>query len=107
MLAAIALALSFGAVLTFTAANLSATAQEAFGGVLSVVAVAFVTAMVFWMPAGPHLLRRDQGEGDRSRRHGRGRPDADLVPRGGPRRPGGTALFLWTTARAAGGSSGP
>jgi high-affinity iron transporter len=46
VLAAIALAMSFGAVLTFTAASLSATAQEAFGGTLSMIAVAFVTAMV-------------------------------------------------------------
>src|SRR5437870_7183106 len=45
VLAAVAVAMSFGAVLTFTAANLSATAQEAFGGALSVIAVAFVTAM--------------------------------------------------------------
>ena len=41
--------MSFGAVLTFTAASMSGTAQEAFGGTLSVMAVAFVTAMVFWM----------------------------------------------------------
>ncbi|MFI7406201.1 FTR1 family protein [Streptomyces sp. NPDC049541] len=49
VLAAVALAMSFGAVLTFTAASLSATAQEAFGGTLSLIAVAFVTAMVFSM----------------------------------------------------------
>jgi len=49
VLAAIAMSMSFGAILTFTAANLSTSAQEAFGGTLSVIAVAFVTAMVFWM----------------------------------------------------------
>src|SRR6202022_3154315 len=49
VLAAVAMSMSFGAILTFTAANLSATAQETFAGTLSVIAVAFVTAMVFWM----------------------------------------------------------
>lgn len=59
VLAAISLALSFGAVLTFTAASLSATAQEAFGGALSVVAVGFVTAMVFWMRRSARTLSRE------------------------------------------------
>ncbi|WP_372487976.1 FTR1 family protein [Streptomyces guryensis] len=44
VLAAVTLAMSFGAILTFTAASLSATAQEAFGGTLSLIAVAFVTS---------------------------------------------------------------
>lgn len=44
VLAAVGLAMSFGAVLTSTAASLSATAQEAFDGTLGLIAVAFVTA---------------------------------------------------------------
>jgi high-affinity iron transporter len=49
VLAAVVLALSFGAVLTFYRSVLSSTAQEALGGVLSVVAVVLVTGMIFWM----------------------------------------------------------
>ena len=62
VLAAIALSMSFGAVLTFTAASLSTTAQEAFGGALSIVAVAFVTAMVFWMRRSARSLAGDLKE---------------------------------------------
>ena len=107
VLAAITLALSFGAVLTFTAANLSATAQEAFGGVLSVIAVAFVTALVFWMRRS---ARTFSGE-IRERVTGALGMGAGVlvltsflaVGREGLE----TALFLWTTARAAGESAGP
>lgn len=49
VLAALVLSLSFGAVLTFSQSELSAGAQEAFGGILSVIAVVLVTAMIFWM----------------------------------------------------------
>lgn len=49
VLAALILALSFGAVLTFSKSELSTSAQEAFGGILSVVAVVLVTVMIFWM----------------------------------------------------------
>ncbi|MDX6355558.1 MAG: high-affinity iron transporter [Streptomyces sp.] len=107
VLAAIAMSMSFGAILTFTAANLSTSAQEAFGGTLSVVAVAFVTAMVFWMRRSARQLSGEIRE----------RVTAALAMGGGMliltsflavgREGLETALFLWTTARAAGESSGP
>ena len=47
--AAIALSLGFGAVLTFTSRAMTFEDQETFGGVMSIIAVALVTWMVFWM----------------------------------------------------------
>ncbi|MEU9450140.1 iron uptake transporter permease EfeU [Streptomyces sp. NPDC048277] len=107
VLAAIALAMSFGAVLTFTAASLSATAQEAFGGTLSVIAVAFVTAMVFWMRRSARSLSgeiKEKVTGALAMGSGVLIVTSFLaVGREGLE----TALFLWTTARAAGESGGP
>src|SRR3954449_414935 len=56
VLAAVTLSLSFGATLTFAAASMSTRAQEAFSGALSIVAVCFVTAMVFWMRRSARTL---------------------------------------------------
>ncbi|MFE1835268.1 iron uptake transporter permease EfeU [Streptomyces sviceus] len=107
VLAAISLALSFGAVLTFTAASLSGTAQEAFGGALSVVAVGFVTAMVFWMRRSARTFSgeiREKVTGALGMGAGMLIVTSFLaVGREGLE----TALFLWTTARAAGESTGP
>jgi high-affinity iron transporter len=107
VLAATAMSLSFGAILTFTAANLSATAQETFGGTLSVIAIAFVTAMVFWMRRSARHLAGEIKE----------KVDAALAMGGvmlvvtsflAVGREGlETALFLWTTTRAADESTGP
>ncbi|MFI7503220.1 iron uptake transporter permease EfeU [Streptomyces sp. NPDC049687] len=107
VLAAIALAMSFGSVLTFTAASLSATAQEAFGGTLSVIAVAFVTAMVFWMRRSAHSLSgeiKEKVAGALTTGAGVLIVTSFLaVGREGLE----TALFLWTTAQASGESAGP
>ncbi|WP_440901893.1 iron uptake transporter permease EfeU [Actinosynnema sp.] len=46
---AVALSVGAGALITFTSASLDFRAQEAFGGTMSLIAVVFVTGMVFWM----------------------------------------------------------
>jgi high-affinity iron transporter len=107
VLTAIALAMSFGAVLTFTAASLSTTAQEAFGGTLSVVAVAFVTAMVFWMRRSARTLSGEIRERV-TETLAMGAVTLVVTSFLAVGREGlETALFLWTTARAAGESAGP
>ena len=57
--AAIGLSLAFGALLQFTSAELSFEAQEAFGGITSLLAVAFVTWMVFWMRRTARFLKTE------------------------------------------------
>ncbi|MFE5369936.1 iron uptake transporter permease EfeU [Streptomyces mirabilis] len=105
--AAIGLSMSFGAVLTFTAANLPGKSQEAFGGTLSLVAVVFVTAMVFWMRRS---ARTFSGEIKQKVTAALGMGAGVLIATSflAVGREGlETALFLWTTAQAAGSSSGP
>ncbi|MGW2250576.1 iron uptake transporter permease EfeU [Kitasatospora sp. NPDC001660] len=105
--AAVAVSLSFGAVLTFTAANLSGHAQEAFGGILSLIAVGFVTAMVFWMRRSARTLSAEiKSKVEASLAMGAGAlvlTSFLAVAREGLE----TSLFLWTNVRTAGESTGP
>ncbi len=107
VLAAIALSLSLGALLTFTSNTLSFQAQEAFGGTLSIIAVGFVTWMVFWMRRTARLLSKEL----------RGRMDAALAMGTGAlvvtafiavgREGLETALFIWSAVQATGQSTEP
>ena len=107
VLAAGVLAVSFGAVLTFSRSELSTRAQEAFGGTLSLVAVCLVTAMVFWMRRTARSLSGELSEKvSGAMRIGTGALALTAflaVGREGLE----TALFLWTTVQAAGESTAP
>ncbi|MFD3502281.1 iron uptake transporter permease EfeU [Streptomyces sp. NPDC058678] len=105
--AAVGVSMGFGAVLTFTSAGLSGRAQEAFGGALSLVAVVFVTVMVFWMRRS---ARSFSGEIKEKVTAALGMGSGVLVVTSflAVGREGlETALFLWTTGQAAGESTGP
>src|SRR5689334_13309321 len=60
---AITVSVAFGALLTYTSTSLLSDfkSQEIFGGTLSIVAVVFVTWMVFWMRRAAQGMRADLG----------------------------------------------
>jgi len=104
---AVGLSLVVGALLTFTSRSLDFKAQEAFAGALSILAVGFVTWMVFWMRRqSRHLKHELQGKLDTAAEHG----TAALVMMAflSVGREGlETALFLWPALQAAGSGAGP
>lgn len=103
---AVAVSLGFGALLTYGPRRLTFEAQEALGGTLSIIAVGFVTWMVFWMAGHARSLSGElRGKLDRA-------AEASwislvvmaalAVGREGLE----TALFLWAATDAATNSNG-
>jgi high-affinity iron transporter len=107
VLAAVALSLLFGALLTFTSSRLGFESQEAFGGSPSVVAVGFVTWMVFWVRRTARSLSGElRGRLQTALAMGTGAlvPTAFLaVGREGLE----TALFIWSAVQATGQTTAP
>jgi high-affinity iron transporter len=103
---AILVSLAFGALLTYGPRGLTFEAKEAIGGVLSIVAVGFVTWMVFWMARSARGLSGElRGSVDRA--VDAGRASLALVALLAVGREGlETALFLWAATQAAGSNTG-
>jgi high-affinity iron transporter len=102
---AVALALGFGCALEFGSQELTFEAQEMLGGSLSVIAVGLVTWMVFWMRrTARHLKAELHGKLDSALSTGTVALVVTAflaVGREGLE----TALFVWTSVRAAGDGS--
>lgn len=101
---AILISLGFGAFLTFGPNGLTFEAQEAIGGALSIIAVGFVTWMIFWMAENSRNLSKQLGQ----------RIDAVETSTWGVillaalsvgREGLETALFLWAASQSAGSGS--
>lgn len=104
---AVLLSVGVGALLQFTSASMSFEAQELFGGLMSIVAVVFVTWMIFWMKRASRSIAGEL----------RGRLDS-AVALGGTavvllafvsvaREGLETSVFFWTAAQAAGSTWAP
>src|SRR3712207_2901379 len=100
--AAVVLRPGVGAVLQFTSRSTTFEPQEGFGGGLSIVAVGFVTWMVFWMRRAARGLRGElDGRMARALLMGSGAIVLTAflaVAREGLE----TALFLWAAVQATG-----
>lgn len=103
---AVVVSFAFGAALTFGPRGLTFEAQEAIGGTLSIVAVAFVTWMVFWMARQARNIKGElESRVDVAAAGGVGLTILALLAVG--REGLETALFIWAATRATGETVAP
>lgn len=103
---AVVLSLGAGALLVFTSHELGFRAQEIFGGLMSIVAVAFVTAMVFWMKRNSRNLSTELHHKADTALQGGAMAMALTAFLATGREGLETALFLWPSLRATGYQAG-
>lgn len=104
---AVGLSVAVGALLEYTSASLSFTAAELFGGIMSILAVGFVTWMIFWMKSASRGIAGDlRGRMDLAVEAGVGAVvlmSFIAVAREGLE----TAVFFFAAARAVGSTAQP
>ncbi|MCL2514398.1 MAG: FTR1 family protein [Microbacteriaceae bacterium] len=107
VLGAVSLAGSFAAVLTFSSGALGSQAQQAVGGILSVIAVVLVTLMIFWMRRTARSLsseiRRDVGAAAGLGAGALAVTAFTAIAREGLE----STLFIWTSIQASGSTVAP
>ncbi|MBU4336389.1 MAG: FTR1 family protein [Actinobacteria bacterium] len=104
---ALAISLTFGAILTWGPSGLSFEAQEAIGGTLSILAVGLITWMIFWMARTARSLKTNlQHRLDDAVVAGK-RAVLVMALLAVGREGLETALFLWAGAQATGRTTAP